>query len=135
MLLCRSVFSDQPKTHTCLRVREALSVSVHTEGEGACDDCMYGCVCRLARAVRGGLGGQPDGDCRARESGHCLAILSIPLPHVCLSISPAWGLGQRVYLPVPLHSTHPHLLCLGFYKHEGRTDKRQQAESPSQRSA
>lgn len=43
MLLCRSVFSDQPKTHACLRMREALSVSVCGEEEGACDNCA--CVC------------------------------------------------------------------------------------------
>lgn len=42
--LCRSMFSDQPKTHACLRVSEALSVSVRGEGEGACDSCMYVCV-------------------------------------------------------------------------------------------
>lgn len=34
MLLCRSMFSDQPKTHACLRVRGALSVSVQGGGGG-----------------------------------------------------------------------------------------------------
>ncbi len=66
------MFSDQRKTHACLRVREALSV--RGEGEGACDNCMYVCVCmcREARAVRGVcvcvcvcVGWCPDGDCRA----------------------------------------------------------------------
>lgn len=55
MLLCRSPFSDQAKTHACLCVREALSMSVR--GEGASDNCIYMfvCVCvrRKARTVRG----------------------------------------------------------------------------------
>lgn len=60
MLLCRSVFSDRPKTHACLRVREALSVS--REGEGACDNyvclCACVCVCLERQGQRGwGVGG------------------------------------------------------------------------------
>lgn len=47
--LCRSVFSDQPKTHACLRVRGVLSVCVcvraHRQGEGDFDHCMYVCMC------------------------------------------------------------------------------------------
>lgn len=128
MRLCRSMFSDQRKTHACLRVWEALSVSVCGEGEGACDNCMYVCVCmcREARAVRRVGGGWPDGDCRANwETGHCLAIISIPLTRVCLSISPAWGLNGficRFHSLRRILNTPEHR----FYRHEGRTDKSRQ---------
>lgn len=54
MLLCRSVFSDQPKTHACLRVRQALSVSSRGEGEGACDILIYVCMCMCVCVERQG---------------------------------------------------------------------------------
>lgn len=53
MPLCRSKFSDQPKTRACLYVREALSVSVG-RGRGL---VITVCMCREARAVQGGLEG------------------------------------------------------------------------------
>lgn len=57
-------FSDQPKTRACLRVREALSVSVRGEGEGACDNCMY--VCVYGGKGKGGEGGGGGGSGLAR---------------------------------------------------------------------
>lgn len=57
MLLCRSVFSDQPKTHACLRVRQALSVSLRGEGEGACDISIYVCMCMCVCVERQGQQG------------------------------------------------------------------------------
>lgn len=142
MLLCRSMFSDQPKTHACLRVREKHWVWVCVgRGRGlVITVCMFVCVCvcrraRAARGVRGGRGMLPDGDCKANwETGHCLDILSIPLTHVCLSHSPAWCLGQWVYLLVQLpYNTFSTLLRIGVYRHEERADKSRlnRQDSPS----
>lgn len=48
--LCRSVFSDQPKTHACLRAREHW-LSVYGGGGGSCV-----CVCvRRQRQYGGGV--------------------------------------------------------------------------------
>lgn len=78
--------------------------------------CAYVCVCRQARAARGGLGGQPDGDCRGKRerplSGHPSA--SLYLMSVYQEVLHG-GRGQWVYLPVPIPKTHPqHTLAEAF---------------------
>lgn len=67
MLLCRSVFSYQPKISclfTCERNTECEYV--HREREGlVITVCMFVCVGRQGQQVGCGEGVLPDGDCRA----------------------------------------------------------------------
>lgn len=59
-------FQISLRLHACLRVREALSVSVRGEGEGlVMTVCMFVCVDRQGQQVGWGGGCLPDGDCRA----------------------------------------------------------------------
>lgn len=51
MLLCRSMFSDQPKT-SCLFTCER-STECECAWGGACSNCMHVCVWRQARAASG----------------------------------------------------------------------------------
>lgn len=93
--------SNQPETYASLCVKESLSVNVYERGRRpVITVCMFMCLFvgngSDGGGCRGQLGMKPDGDCRAIESGYCLVIHSIILPHVLLPISAAVDPGHWV---------------------------------------
>lgn len=93
--------------------------------------CMF-VKARAAGGKRGGgLGGQPDGDCKAKMRDQPLSGHPQHLSTLCLSMS---SMGPRSVglsagsTPYNASST----LRKGFYRHEEKTDKNQQTQSPSQ---
>lgn len=132
MLLCRSVFSDQPKTHACLHVREARSVSACREGEGACANCMYVCEGKGSRGEEGRWSWRAarwrlQGQLRDRPlSGHPQHPSTS-----CLSMSSMGPRSMGLSTGSTPYNASSTLLRKGFYSHEERTDKSQQTESPS----